>query len=269
MARSSSSRSCGTDRQRCRHTEGCEGSRQGAPDGAPPLPHPYLALMLLLYHLLLRRLLIRLDCGEGGTRRLRGALKTPFPDAEAELREADQMTKALSTWPQRGRAPLLPKCLPVQERGGLPGPGWREEPGRRGQRGAHTLPVQRLLHPQLQLLLRRQLGLGKGEKRRESGWVSRSSHDPPRPRAWDLRGNVEGGAGGGHLPQGAGRPRDSRSPGGMRRGGGHGSHGGRALPAPRRPGLGLPARPAPAGPPGPALGHCCWRELDGRVPNSY
>ena len=35
-------------------------------------------------------------------------------------------------------------------------------------------------------------------------------------------------------------------------------------------GLDLPAHPGPpAGPPGPALGHCCWRELDGRVPNSY
>lgn len=75
----------------------------GTPRPAPtPQSHSYLALMLLLYHLLLRCLLIRLDCSERGTRSLRGALKSPpFPDAKAEPREAHQTAKALSVVAER------------------------------------------------------------------------------------------------------------------------------------------------------------------------
>lgn len=213
-----------------------------APRGPRALPTPYLALMLLLDHLLLRRLLICFDCGERaqGLRRWRLSSERPW------------------TWrPQGGCTPAPPQGPPVWREQGLPQLDVEEEQGSPGGAGpGRTLPVECLLHPQLKLLLRCQLGLGKGEKRQESGWVSRSSHNPPHPKPGTGGGRSGGRAGCGDQPRGSG------SPSGERKGGA--GHGSQSL------GLDLPAHPGPpAGPPGPALGHCCWRELDGRVPNSY
>lgn len=180
---------------------------------------------------------------------------SPFPDAETDPREAEQTAMALSTVAAEEHAhQLLPRSarrrrLSVQERAGPPKTrlaGRAAETRAGGRGGAHTLPVQRFLHPQLQLLLRRQLGLGKGEKRRERGWVSGAPtthliQEPgtcgghvgrkdrlPRSttRVWEAWGQLE--------------PRRT-----VRRGRGHGPDGAEHSQPASTPGLALPAPPGP------------------------
>lgn len=158
-----------------------------------------------------------------------------FPEDKTEPREANQMATALSmgaterhahlTPPQKCHTSLTPACPGAGGQGVHPpqGHAGRQRSGAdRGQRVGRTLPVQCFLHPQLQLLLRRQLRLGKGEKRRERGWVSRAptthlSQEPgtyggtwgggtgrrcPPAGVWEAWGQLEprwtGRRGGGH-----------------------------------------------------------------------
>ena len=109
MARSSSSRSCSRD-----SSEGGAGLR---PVWAPrPCRSPYLALVLLLDHLLLRCLLICLDCGERG-KVAEGCPPAPHQEVEAELREAG-LPRPWTWRPQGRHTPAPSQGPPVQERAG-------------------------------------------------------------------------------------------------------------------------------------------------------
>ena len=192
-----------------------------------------------------------------------GCPQAPAPrphDVEAELREVNQTAKALNVVAAgQVHTHSSPKGLLSGKGQGLPHGQARRKRGRgalEGQVAGRTLPVQCLLHPQLQLLLWRQLGLGRGRRGRRPGGCPGASTTHLIREPGTCGGTCVGLAGCGDGPRGSGSPS-----GQLRRAGRHRS---------QSPGLDLPAHPGPpAGPPGPALGHCCWRELHGRVPNSY
>lgn len=250
MARSSSSRSCSRD-----SSEGGAGLR---PVWAPR-PHrpPYLALMLLLDHLLLCRLLVCLDCGERGEV-AEGCPPAPHQEVEAELREAG-LPRPWTWRPQGRRTPAPPQGPPVPERAGPS----RGQMGRRRSRGAlegRGRDVHCLLSAfcilSLSFSCGVSLGWGRGRRGRRPGGCpgAPTTHLIQEPGTG--RGRSGGRASCGDWPRGFGSPSGQWK--------GRVGHRSQSL------GLDLPAHPGPpAGPPGPALGHCCWRELDGRVPNSY
>ena len=147
-------------------------------------------------------------------------------------------------WWQNG---MHADARPCREGQGLPHRTLERGRGDRVHVVGHTLPVQRFLHPQLQLLLWRQLGLGKGEKRRERGWVSGAPTTYLIQEPGSCGGAWGGGTGRGCPPQGSGKPGDGWSPAGQRGGEGDADLTGQSIPSPLRP-QGWISRPPP-GPP--------------------
>lgn len=186
-----------------------------------------------------------------------GALKSTPPSRTPKLtpERPSRQPRPLAWWQRNGmhtdsspKMPLVDACLSKSGQG-PPRPGWQAEqqrPGLGGWGGGRTLPVQRFLHPQFQLLLWRQLGLGKGEKRRERGWVSAA------PTTHLIQ---EPGACGGHVGRRDQPPRSTtrvweawgqlepwRT---VRKGRGQGPDGAEHSQPGSTPGLDLPAPPGP------------------------
>lgn len=205
---------------------------------------------------------------------------SPFPDAETDPREAEQTAMALSTVAAEEHAhQLLPRSAPrrrlsVQERAGPPKTrlAGRAAETRAGGRGGH---IHCLFSAFCILSFSFSCGVSLGWGRGRRGGRGGGCPELPPPTSSKSLG-LAGGTWGGRTgcqgpPQGSGRPGDSWSPGGQCGGDGDTDLTGQSIPSPLQPQgwLSQPPRVPPAGPPGPALGHCCWRELDGRVPNSY